>query len=214
MQHVQPDDYNTYMNWHDGLTDSGEGVAWFQCWLRGGAAAQGWGEMIAVDGLMTGTATDNWNLTSVDHNNDPSKQMLVWSTDDPGSYLKNGGADISAFNITGDFFYDTNGDGIKDSGESYVQEGDEVRLWFGSFNNDQAPFDQFGQGIYFDDQGWGNRPSSASPFGAAETLPGERGSVFEAALTIPEPGTALLAVGSLLLVLTGRQRRQSSVTQK
>jgi len=55
----QPESYNTYMNWRDGL-GQGEGISAFNIWLQDNPRARSWGESIVWNPLdpvsPTGTA--------------------------------------------------------------------------------------------------------------------------------------------------------------
>lgn len=214
--HTQPDDYNTYMNWRDGLTGSGEGIAMFNNWFLGYPQAATWGEkwVVKTDAPVSATATDGWQWREVREPYRPEEGASIqfWTTD-ADYYIRKGGADLGNFSITVDLYEDTNQNGMWDVNDEDVNFGDTIRMWLGNLNGDDAPFYRDDtEAIYFDGEGWGGlTPSASVPFAAVYATGANNplGSGFEAVLevtAVPIPGAVWL-LGSGLIGLVGLRRR-------
>ncbi len=217
--HTQPTDYNTYMNWRDGLTGENEGIAMFNNWFHGYTGAPTWGEtwVVKPGAAASGTAASGWNwrvITNPYSSTDGS--AIQWWTTDPTKYIRNGGADLGTFSVTVDLYEDTNSDNHWDAGDADVSINDTIRMWLGNLNGDDAPYYRTDtQAIYFDDQGWGSLSPSDAAFSAVYAPLGSDpiGSGFEGVLTVtavPEPATLVLLVLGGLTALTAvwiRRRR-------
>jgi len=198
---LQPEAYNTYMNWRDSL-GAGEGIATFNSWFLDNGAAQSWGETVVVKPgtTVTGTAADGWNLRIIEDPYGLGGACVQWWTLDSTKYI-NTISNIGEFSITADLYWDTNANGW-DATDPSVAVGDAVRFWAGCLNGDDAEFYRDDtQALYFDDQGWGDRsPNAGGPFSALySTGIGDQGSGFEGALSstvvpVPVPGAVLLGV--------------------
>jgi hypothetical protein len=215
---TQPEAYNTYMNWRDSLGE-GEGIAMFNSWFLDASIVRSWGEVIVIKPgtTVTGTAADGWNVRVIDSPYGLGGSSVQWWTTDPSKYI-NTVSDIGEFTITADLYWDLDGDGW-DADDAPVLAGEEVRFWAGNLNGDDSEFyREDTQALYFDDEGWGTlSPDAGGPFSALySSAAGDRGSGFEAALTvkasaIPEP--ASLIVWSLLGVVGvayGWRRRRAA----
>lgn len=211
---TQPDSYNTYMNWAEGL-GTGEGIGGFNIWLQDNPRARSWGETAVWNpngAAPTGTADadGNWNV-SVDANPWGTGWLVSWWTDDPDYYL-NLDSDIGMFSFSGDAYWDNNSNAY-DSSDTLVQLGEEVRIWFGSVNyteSDGAGGWIENQSVFFDDDGWGNRTPAADPFSQGFVDAQGYGSGYEGVLQIqatPEPTTMLL-FGLGLLGFAGISRKK------
>jgi hypothetical protein len=191
----QPDSYNTYMNWRDSL-GAGEGIAMFNSWFLDDSIVRTWGETIVIKPgtAVTGTAASGWNVRVIDSPYGLGGSSVQWWTTDPTKRINTVSA-IGNFSITADLYWDANGNGW-DPGDAPVVSSDGVRFWAGCINGDDPEFYRGDtQALYFDDQGWGTRPSSVSPFSAiyASGANNPLGSGFEAAITpVPEPATLLV----------------------
>jgi len=197
----QPNSYNTYMNWRDGL-GAGEGIAMFNSWFLDASNVRSWGEIIVIKPgtSVTGTAADGWNVRVINSPYGLGGSSVQWWTLDSAKYI-NTVSNIGNFSITADLYWDLNANGW-DAGDAAVVAGDSIRFWAGCLNGDDPEFYRSDtQALYFDDQGWGTRTSSVAPFSAISATGANNplGSGFEAALTVPEPATlALLGLGALL----------------
>jgi len=201
--HSQPEDYNTYMNWREGLgTD--EGIAIFQSWFLNNSAAQSWGEttVLKPGSTVSATASDGWNWRIIKDPYSSPGYVVQWWTTDSAKRLRPtdlGGVDIGEFSITANLMFDDDADGV---GDRDVELGDSVRWWLGALNDDDAPFYRDDtQAVYFDATGWGSRTAYAEF--AADMDGSGYGSGFEAVLestAVPEPVTMaglVLGIGAL-----------------
>ena len=211
---TQPDSYNTYRNWRDGLTGESEGIAMFNNWFLGWSGARTWGEkwVAKTDAPISATAADGWNWREI---REPYRAeegaCIQWWTTNSAKYIRNGGADIGSFSVTVDLYEDTNENGMWDENDADVNPTDVIRMWVGNLNGDDAPlYRDDTQAVYFDDQGWGSLTPAAAPFGADySTGAGDYGSGFEGVLTIPEPATmSVLAIGGLAALIRRKRKRQ------
>ena len=203
--HSQPTDYNTYLNWLDGL-GADEGLGSFSIYLRAEySSAPAWGEILVSNPAvpMSATAASGWNATVVASPGPDGGEVAVWWTTDPAKYIRPGGADIGTFSFTGDFYKDLDENGL-DLSDPDASAGVPYRIWFGDTWMNQG--DEDVPALVYDAAGWGSLTPSASPF--YQTAGGDSG--MEAILTltgVPEPATmSLLAIGGLA-VLKRRRRR-------
>ena len=209
--HVQPDDYNTYLNWRSGI-GANEGLGSFQTWLHGDPGARGWGEILLADPskpmYATVAAGSGWNATIVANPWDTgygAGYLAVWWTTDPTKYIRPGGPDLGTFSFTADLYEDLNADN-NIVGDSHASMGVPYRIWFGDTWMNQG--DSGLTALVFDDLGWGSMTPNYGTF--AQTPGGDAG--FEAIQTlsaIPAPGAILL--GSLGVGLVGWLRRRRTL---
>ena len=210
---VQPNSYNTYMNWRDSL-DAGEGIAMFNSWFLDQSNVRSWGETVVIKPgtTVTGTAADGWNVRVIDQPYGLGGASVQWWTTDSSKYI-NTISNIGEFSITADLYWDNDADGW-DASDPSVAVGDSIRFWAGNLNGDDPEFYRSDtQALYFDDEGWGNRSpaSSSSPFSAIYATGSNTplGSGFEAVLTttvVPLPAAVLL--GMLGLSAAGLRLRK------
>jgi hypothetical protein len=189
----QNNSYNTYMNWRDSL-GVGEGIAVFNSWFIDGPAARTWGEKVVVKPgtTITGTATDGWQVRVIANPYGIGGGIVQWWTLDSSKYI-NTVSNIGDFSITADLYWDTGPAGW-DLNDLPVLDGDVVRFWLGCLNGDDPEtYRSDTQALYFDNVGWGNRPSNVAPFNAIYSdAAGHYGSGFESVLTTPEPATIIV----------------------
>lgn len=218
----QPEGYNTYMNWQDGLTGDNEGIAMFNNWFLGWDSVQTWGEtwVAKTDATISATSSNGWQWREISepYREEEGSCIQFWTTD-PAKYIRNGGADLGIFSITVDLYEDTNGNGMWDAGDADVDLGDEIRMWFGNVNGDDSPYYRDDtQAIYFDDQGWGTRTSTVSPFSSVDAAGADAATTgfqammnVTAATAVPEPTTlTLLVLGGLGVLVMARRRRKTA----
>jgi hypothetical protein len=210
----QPESYNTYMNWRDGL-GANEGISGFNIWLQDNPRARSWGETTVWDpsGLIpTGTAdaAGKWDVEVIG-NPWGTGWLVQWSTDDPANSIHSL-SDIGEFSFSGVLYHDLNANGY-DTADTEVRMGDEVRFWFGAVNYTKWDADK-GEwvenwSVHFDDQGWGDRSTNIAPWSAGRTDSTGYGSGYEGVLDIqavPVPGAVLL--GMLGLSVAGARLRR------
>ena len=202
--HTQPTDYNTYVNWRNSLTTSGQGIAVFNAWFIDGAAARSWGENVVVKPGTTvaATAASDWNVAIIPNPYGIGGDIVQWYTLIPGQRLRPtslGGADIGDFSITADLYWDVTGNGWDINDPLITQDQvNQIRFWVGDLNGDDAEtYRSDTKALYYD---------GANDGGTA----GQYGSGFEAVLTpIPEPLTMaglLLGIGSVVGYARKRRR--------
>ena len=199
----QPDSYNTYMNWRDGL-GADEGLSRFNIWLRDNTAAQSWGERVVSNEsyVPSATAADGWNVQVISNPWGPG-YLVEWWTDDSSEYLRptsetgGDGADIGLFSFTTDALFDSDLDGV---GDTELVEGLGYRIWFGGGNaeNDYS--------VHFDAD-WGTNYSPSYDAFAAGDNSGWEGVLEVKGTIVPEPATMLL-LGSGLIGLAGFSRKK------
>jgi hypothetical protein len=196
--HSQPSDYDTYVGWRNGLTQSGQGIGVFNVWFIDQPGAKSWGEttVIKPGSVVTATAVDGWSYTIIHDPYGIGGDVVQWYTLDPTKRLRPtdlGGANIGEFSVTADLYHDANGNGW-DASDPSVVGGEQVRFWVGDLNGDDTGFYRSDtDAIFFNGAAMGNGADHA-------------GSGFEAALSatadpIPEPLTMLglvLAAGSVV----------------
>jgi PEP-CTERM motif len=203
----QPNSYNTYRNWADGL-GAGEGISGFNIWLLDNPNARSWGEKTVWDpngATPTGTAdaAGQWNVSAIE--NPWGEGFLVeWWTDNPDYYI-NSTSTIGDFSFSGDAYWDNNENGF-DASDELVQFGESARIWFGAVNYRDA--DGESNSVHFDNLGWGGASPADGPF---NPFGGNGyGSGYEGVLDIdavPEPGTViLLGLGLLGAAVVGRKK--------
>jgi hypothetical protein len=202
--HSQPTDYNTYVNWRNSLVGPNDGIAVFNSWLIDGGNAQSWGEkhLVKPDTTVSATSVDGWSYRIIHNPYGPSLpgDVVQWYTLDPTKRLRPGGADIGNFTMTADLFLDNNTNGVLDAGDTEVNGGDTLRMWFGNLNGDDAPFYRSDtQALYFNGAIYSNSAGNA-------------GSGFEAVLevgAIPEPTAIIIwALFGALGLAVGYWRRK------
>lgn len=205
--HSQPTDYNTYLNWRNGL-GVGEGLASFSFYLRGEypTATMPWNEILVTNPNVpiTATAAPGWNATVVASGGPDGGEIAVWWTTDPTKYIRPGGADIGTFSFTADLYEDSNWNGL-DASDPDASAGVPYRIWFADTWMNQG--DENLPALVYDAAGWGSLTPSASPF--PQTAGGDSG--MEAILTVtgvpvPEPATlSLLVLGAVVLLRRTRK---------
>ena len=200
---VQPEEYNTYLNWLDSL-GAQEGITRFNMWCADAVPARSWGEVLVSKpgSSMSATATDGWSVEVEENEWYPTIPMAVWQLDDVvglDKVLRPGGADIGLFSFSGDLYVDATGDGW-DAGDSPAVLGQDYRIWFGSGN------------MIYDNAGWGTR--APAYYDSSSGLAFEDGHVWEGVLeltAVPEPASVLvwclLGAGSWLGMRVWRRRR-------
>jgi hypothetical protein len=213
---TQPDSYNTYMNWCDGL-GADEGISAFNIWLQDNPRARSWGEQVVWNPLgaaPTGTA-DAGGKWAVEVIPNPwgTGWLVQWSTDDPADYI-NTTSDIGDFSFSGTAYWDNNNNAY-DASDPEVQLDDYVRIWFGAVNWTESD----GEGgwnqewsVHFDNAGWGSRTlNDGGPWSAGFVDSEGYGSGYEGVLNIqavPEPATlALMALGGIGMLVSRKRSK-------
>jgi len=217
-QPPQPNSYNTYMNWRDGL-GANEGISAFNIWLLDNPRARSWGETTVWDpngSAPTGTADaqGKWNVEVIP-NPWGAGWLVQWWTDDSADYI-NASSNIGDFSFTGTAYHDTDADGY-DADDPEVQIGETMRTWFGAVNwtesDGQSGWTQ-DWSLHFDDKGWGSRePNDGGPWAAGLVGSEGNGSGYEGVLditAIPEPASIVIwsLIGGLSWLGLGVWRRR------
>lgn len=199
---TQPDSYNTYVNWRDGLGED-EGISAFNIWLLDNPNARSWGEKMVWDPAgpaPTGTAdtAGKWDV-AVDVNPWGPGWLVQWSTADPANYI-NTVSNIGDFSFSGTAYWDNNANGY-DATDPEVEIGEVARIWFGAVNwTESDGQDGWTQdwSLHFDGEGWGSRvPNDGGPWSAGLIDAEDYGSGYEGVLDItavPIPGAVILGV--------------------
>lgn len=212
----QPNSYNTYMNWRDGLGQN-EGISAFNTWLLDNPNARSWGEtIVARTDAPPGAATaaEGWTAEVID-NPWGAGYLVQYYTDDPAYYI-NTVSDIGKFSFTVDAYDDVDNDGW-DEDDPGITLFDSYRIWFGAVNWTEADGGGWTQewSVHFDDEGWGDRTSTMEPWSAGLVGAEGYGSGYEGVLEIqavPVPGAALL--GAMGLGMVGWLKRRKSRKQE
>ena len=104
---LQPNSYNTYMNWRDSL---GLGRA-LLCSIAGSwtIAGRSWGETVVIKPgtTVTGTAAAGWNLRVIEEPYGLGGASVQWWTTDSTKYI-NTVSTTDNFSITADLYWDRN----------------------------------------------------------------------------------------------------------
>jgi hypothetical protein len=202
---AQPDGYNAYRNWLDGL-GANEGIMTFNIFMRGDFAnVAAWGQTLKMAGdpvansNLSGTAGGGWTVTTGQFS-DPSWGYFVqWSAPDLASALRPGGLDFPTFSFTADVVVDP--DGAGGGADGAVILGNTYTVWFGAGNNPGA------HAVEFDENGWGTLPSSIGPWAAGDTT--QWNGTLELTAAVPEPSTwALTAAGFALVGLVRKRKKR------
>lgn len=212
--HSQPNDYNTYVNWVNGLGEN-EGIASFNMWMANNSPVRSWGETLVMAPGSTITATSDlgngWFVEVIDNSWITGYAIVRWYTNDPANYLRPNGNDIGEFSFTVDVNVDDDGNGW-DADDPDPVVGETYRVWLGSQNGQESDPDKTGA-IFFDDQGWGVLPSTIDPFSSELSTQGAPyGTSWEGALqltacAVPEASSILVwTLLAGLAVLVHRRR--------
>ena len=201
----QPDGYNAYRNWLDGL-GSNEGITSFNIFLRGDFPnVAAWGQTLKMAGIagentnLSGTAGGGWTATVGQFSTSDWGYFVQWTTTDLALALRPGGADLPTFSFTADVVVDP--DGAGGGADGAVIFGNTYTVWFGAGNSPGS------HAVEFDENGWGSRPSDIGPFAAGDST--QWNGTLELTAAVPEPSTmALAAAGLLALGFVKRRKRQ------
>ncbi len=182
--HTQPNDYNTYLNWRDGL-GAGEGISGLYTFISYQTTiGPMWGSKLVCkesspEPTLTADAGGKWVTDITTHH--PGMYTLKWSTADSSYYLRPTGPDLGDFTFTVELYWDTNNNDY-DEEDPEVLPGDMVRNVFYS-------------DIQYDMEGWGSRDPSYEPFSHSD------GATCEGTLNVqavPEPSTIMMFITGFL----------------
>jgi len=178
---TQPDYYNTYLNWRDGLS-AGEGIKSFSTVISYIANSEWGAKLVCPDsGTDISAFSDTeskWTVTVSTLST--GNYSISWSATSSDYYLRPGGEDIGEFSFTGDFYWDVDENGY-DADDILVEPGDILRTIFIAFPGN----------LNFDDEGWGTRVPADPAFA------GEDAELFYGVLdaqAIPEASTFIMYI--------------------
>lgn len=164
-----------------------QGINWIQLYLQGGNAPS-WGEKVVLkSGTMSPSANGEFGWTASLSGPTPVFETILGG--DPATNQNAVSLDYNpaetVFSVTADFFYDANGNGIFDSGDSDLVAGIDYTIWFMARLNNWTYSDDYGTTV------------SGNP-GYIE------GTIIASAVPIP---SALLLLATGILSLVGIKRR-------
>lgn len=176
--HTQPNDYNTCLNWRDGL-GANEGISGLYTFISfQSTIGPIWGAKLVCkesspEPTITADGGGNWSAYVIV--NEPGMYGLKWETADSSYYLRPNGPDLGDFTFTAELYWDSNDNGY-DAQDAEVLPGDIVRNVF--YNN-----------VEYDMEGWGGRDPSYGPFSHSV------GDAYMGTLNaqaVPEPSTIMM----------------------